>query len=155
MQFRPTFSVELKSDPDEVLSRIRRSVLNEDDQFVGQFRSGHAMISIAESRRHFWSPWLHLDVRKSEQGINLIGRFSPHPTVWTAIIFANLGLSVLFFFSLVAGVSQQLADELAWGYYVAPVWLLIAGLLFVSAQVGQRLAHDEMESLKHLVTQHT
>ena len=116
IRLRPTFSIGLEDATDAVMNRIESAVKNQPEEIAGQFRAGHAMISIVESKRHFWSPWLHLDIRDgdNESEKQLVGRFSPHPSIWTAFMFTYLSLAVLSFFSLVIGYSQQLAGQGSW-----------------------------------------
>ena len=121
------------------------------DDFDGQFTRQHAMISIDESKRHFWSPWMHIEVRDGNPDRQIFGRFSPHPSIWTGFMFSYLSLVVLMFFSLMLGISQQMTGLAPWGYYLIPVLLLIAGVLWLVSKVGQGLARDEMQRMKESV----
>lgn len=156
LQSRPTFEIQTELQPNEVLVRLRGIVELAPERFAGQFREGHGLLSIAKRERHFWSPWLHLDVRErsteSRQVAHvLFGRFSPHPTIWTGFMFSWLGLTVLTFFSAIFGCSQQLAGERPWGYWLIPAWILLAVTLWFAAQIGQRLAHVQLVELKQAV----
>lgn len=147
VRLRPTFSVPTDLEVSDLFSRLQRAV-DDEPEYEGKFASRHALISVSQANRHFWSPWLHVEVREQEDVHTVFGRFSPHPSIWTAFTFSYLAIGVLIFFSAIFGWSQQLAGESAWTFFLIPVWLVIALLLWVVSQVGQRLASDQMHELK-------
>ena len=152
-QLRPTFMLETElGDKDLKRCIIKAFTTREDgsreETWHGQFTGNHAMISIDESKRNFWSPWMHLEFRKVENGQQVHGRFSPHPSIWTGFMFSYLALSVLAFFGMMFGLSQQLSRQSPWGYYAIPVCLVIGILLWIASRIGQNLAHDEMREMK-------
>lgn len=150
IRLRPTFDIPLNGeDSADVWARVQRSV--EGRGLDGQFRRRFAMISFVERERHFWSPWLHLDLRQTDEVTVLHGRFSPHPSIWTGLVFGYLALTVLAFFGAVFGFSQWLSGETPWGCVVIPVVAVLGMLVWITSQVGQRLAHDEMVELKHCI----
>jgi len=150
-RFRPTFSLDTKLKSTELVERVKQAVTANPSEFQGQFTADHALISIVESKRHFWSPWLHLELRQFDSRNEVFGRFSPHPNIWTGFMFSYFSLLVVTFFSLVIGWSQRLAGESCWVFYLVPVWLLIGLLLWIASQMGQRLAVAEMQRLQSLV----
>ncbi|QEG21881.1 hypothetical protein [Mariniblastus fucicola] len=150
IRFRPTFNLVSERQRGELEQRLRSAVADHDD-VSGQFKDGHASISIVDSKRHFWSPWLNLELREIDDQNHLFGRFSPHPSIWTAIMFSYLAVGVLTFFSAIVGWSQQLAGERPFGYYLIPVWILIAVGLWLVSQVGQQLALREMQMMKQMI----
>ena len=152
-KLRPTFRLGTNIPPDALMKCIRLAVSNSSEDFVAQFTDRNAMISINPAKRHFWSPWLHLDVRSEETGDCVVGRFSPHPSIWTGFMFSYLAIGVLVFFCLVFGVSQQIAGQSAWAYWGVPIGIVAAAALWFAAQAGQNLAHVEMQQLKTLVEQ--
>lgn len=151
LKLRPTFSLPFSQDANELFVSLQNVVADQPDHYIGRFTSRHAMISFVAEQRHFWSPWLNLEVRDSESGQQLFGRFSPHPSIWTGFMFAYLALSVLTFFSLILGYSQYLVSEWPWGFVLIPAWIVIALGLWLASQAGQRLSVAEMEDLKSLV----
>ncbi len=152
-QFRPTFSLPTKNSPLEVIGSVKRLVESMPLEYQGQFTNEHAMISIVDSKRHFWSPCLQLELRQNDQQREIFGRFSPHPSIWTAIMLTHLAIGISLFFALMVGVAQQLSGESPWAYGVVPIGLLMAlGLWFIS-QTGQRLAHQEMTQMRLCIEQ--
>lgn len=150
MKIRPSFSIEASGSCGDPIEAVRAAISKE-PTIEGQFRQGHAMLSIRADQRHFWSPWLHLDVRKQGDRSVLFGRFSPHPTIWTAYIFAYGTLAILSSFALVFAASQYLTQTWPSAILAIPVCAAIAIALWITAQIGQRLADDEMRLMCDLV----
>lgn len=152
-QLRPTFLLETELSVEEVTRRIRDSFSSqsEDDSptgYHGRFRGDHAMISIDESKRHFWSPFMHVEIRSDETGQTVAGRFSPHPSIWTGFMFTFLAIACLMFFAAIFGVSQQLMGQSPWAYLFVPFGLVVICLLWFVSKAGQKLAHTEMEEMR-------
>lgn len=148
-QFRPTFQLPTSLCERDVVARVQNAIA--DQGFKGQFVGQHMQISIVEHDRHFWSPWLHLEVRDVEGDNQLFGRFSPHPTLWLAFVFAYLSIAFICFFASIIGLSQWLAHESAWAFVVIPLGGMLAVGLWVVSQVGQKLARQEMEQMQAIV----
>lgn len=165
VQMRPTFQLETDLSTEETMKRIQNLVTVDTDpsdhpssptespNFQGQFTRDHALITICENKRHFWSPWMHLEVRSADPVRHIVGRFSPHPSIWTGFIFSYLAIGVLMFFAMMFGVSQQLSKQSPWAYYVIPIGLVIALVLWFASKAGQKLAHDEMAQMKSKLEQ--
>lgn len=152
-KLRPTFSIPTQLSAKQMTERVRKAVVRQSDDLQGQFTTDHAVVSIIESKRHFWSPWLNLEVRSSEDEQIVFGRFSPHPSIWTGFMFTYLALGVAFFFSAIVGMTQQLLGTAPWGYGLLPVWIACAIGLWFASQAGQKLATYEMERMKESVEQ--
>lgn len=149
--FRPVFELRAARGRQEatsaILGRLQSSPENVEFKVVGD----HIVVNTATRLRHFWSPWLNLEIGGDEAETVVHGRFSPHPSVWTAFMFSWLSTFVLFFFSLVLGVSQQILESTPWGYWLVPLWGLIALGLWVGSRIGQGLSRSEMETMMALV----
>jgi hypothetical protein len=153
VQFRPSFLLETRLGEEQLRHCLKRAFCGNPgnsggEVYHGQFARNHAMISIDESFRHFWSPWLHLEFRSAEGGQQVHARFSPHPSIWTAFMFAWLSLAVLIFFAIMLAVSQHLSGQSAWAWYVIPACAGIGVLLWLVSRIGQNLARQEMQQMK-------
>ena len=116
IRMRPTFSLETDLSEEEIVQRIQDTFSGNPDgqhssNFQGQFVSRHAMISITESMRHFWSPWMHLEIRDGDQQRQVFGRFSPHPSIWTGFMFSFLAIAVLIFLDCAVGSEEGEGDD--------------------------------------------
>ena len=150
-EMRPTFRFAIGETRGNGLRRLEQLVADEPELYFGHFTDMHAMLTVAERRRHFWTPWLHVELSSTGAGAELFCRFSPHPTIWSAIMLAYLVIAVLSFFSVILGASQQMIDSNPWGYWLLAIWALLAALVWCSSKLGQRLADDEMRELRSLV----
>ena len=150
VRLRPTFTLRTGKSKSVVIREIQNAIAENED-FRGQFAGRHVVVSIVESKRHFWSPWLNIEANDSDQGCEVMGRFSPHPNIWTAFMFSYLALAVLGFFAVIFGISQQLLGQTPWSYFFLPVLLLIGMLLWAASQTGQKLANSEMSELKMMI----
>jgi len=146
---QPHFSILVDSaNHQSVLSKIKKIIEKQPDKFEGQFTVEHALFSFNKRQRHFWSPWLHLEIRGKEATPELYGWFTPHPSVWTAFVFAYLVVGCLASLALITGLTQQLLKMNAWGYYGIPVMAVAAVVLWIVSRTGQKLAAEEMIQLK-------
>lgn len=159
--FRPTFHFEVTCSSREVRKRLRAR-LAEMPVVLGVTRvpgggadgdpeRDHFTLSIPESDRHFWSPWLNLELVPHGNGTRLSGRFSPHPSVWTGFMFAYLALSVLAFFALVFAAALSMSGGAPWTLGLAGLCVAAMILLWWASQVGQRLAQSQMHELQGIL----
>jgi hypothetical protein len=158
LEIRPTFTIDLPERCAAVTERLRdgltrqpvltkwarlpgaRSEMPCDGTFV--------LIAPPEAEQRFFSPWLQLVISRTETGTQLFGRFSPRPAVWTAYTLSYLFLACVAFFSLMLAVSQWLTGLSAWAFWITLGALLAAGIMWWIAQVGQRLAREQMQTLR-------
>lgn len=110
------------------------------------------MLTHASGRRHFWSPWMHIELQEQADGVTeLFARFSPSPSIWTGFMLSYIALITTAFIAGCWGCAQWLIGEppvLLWGV-VVPV--VIGCALAWFSRVGQRLARGEMEELRDAV----
>ena len=151
LKLRPTFSISLKTDSNVAWARIQETVDSHSEEIQGQFRGHHAIIAIVEKNRHFWSPWLNLEIRKSETGDEIHGRFSPHPSIWTGFAFSYLSLAFISLFGLIYGCSQLLMDATPFGFLITPLCALLALVLWGVGQIGQGLAKEDMAFIRNVI----
>lgn len=152
-KFRPTFSFPTELTAREVVQIVKTEILKLPDEYAGQFANEYAIIGTTGKNRHFWSPWLQIEVRQYEHSREVFGRFTPHPNVWTGIVFLYLVLACCVFFGMMIAMSQQMAGESPWAYLTLPICGIIALVVWLVAQTGQRLAEDEMRKLQQRIEQ--
>lgn len=152
-KMRPTFYLRVVSSPDSVIKSLRDLIDRADGPLTGKVIGRHIVLTVRAEDRHFWSPWLELEVTDAGDGRNteLRGRFTPHPSIWTGFAFSYLALIVLALFAGVWGLSQWMIDQRPTALWAALGCCVVMGLLWWSAQVGQRLAREQMEALREAV----
>ena len=155
LQLRPTFELESELSQSCLMRCLGRTFGPGGaaaDRFLGQFKGNHGLVSPTPKQRHVWSPWMHLEVLCEEgQAARVHGRFSPNPSIWTAIMFSYLGLATICFFAAMFGIAQQLTQQTPWAYAALPAGLVIAIVLWIISQAGQRLAREDMQEMLNLV----
>jgi hypothetical protein len=164
LELRPTFTIGLDEPTGVVLRRLRAQMAAPHVQVRWAQKPGggtlshvredtdHVVLCMDEDVRHFWSPWLMMDVQAEADTTHLFGRFSPHPSVWTGFAFCYLTLSVVGFFSLIFTAALHMSGSgHAWVGLIAPLCALIALALWWASQIGQRLAQAQMLTLRECV----
>ena len=158
-KMRPTFNLRVGSSPDGVINSLRGLIDRADGPFTGKVIGRHIILTVRAQDRHFWSPWLEIEVTGAigndgnlgAAAAELRGRFTPHPSIWTGFAFSYLALIVLALFAGVWGLSQWLIDQRPTALWAALGCCVAMALLWWSAQVGQRLARGQMEMLREAV----
>ncbi len=144
---RPTFTLDFPIDSKEAVSRLAQLVDDADYPIEGRIAGNHLMLVIPPSYRHFWSPWLHLEVTEHDQGSSVRGRFSPNPSVWTGIMLTYIALMTLTFFACMFGIAQWMMDKPPTVLRFIPLFLVIAALLYWASLIGQKIADAQMHEL--------
>ena len=150
-RMRPTFEIPSPSPIAATVDRLRSLVDEADHPIDGRVAGTHLMLVIPPSNRHFWSPWLHLEVHESPGGSSVQGRFSPNPSVWTGIMLTYIALCTLIFFASIFGFAQLMMQRSPWAFMLLPMLLILAGLIYWASLVGQRLANEQMHELHDAV----
>ncbi|MEM1329148.1 MAG: hypothetical protein AAGG07_01170 [Planctomycetota bacterium] len=148
---RPTFERTIMGvDQDTLADRIAAALHNRDSQ-AGHRRTGeHFLIWIPPERRRFWSPWLHLDVRRGPDpagSATLFGRFMPAPSIWTGFMLAHLSLWTTALFAVIFGFSQLIVKQSPWAFWLVPLTLITSAVMIAASRIGQRLARHQMADL--------
>ncbi len=151
-RMKPKFVIPLEDNGEQVMQRLDMLLKSDLCPAMGQVLKEHAYVALPRDRRSFLSPYLNLSVRENRAGEKiLVGRFSPHPHVWTgfmatygAIGFAGLG-------GLVYGWAQTLIGQPGTLMWAFPVSLALIAFVWGAAVIGQGLSADEMYLLRRVV----
>ena len=108
----------------------------------------HLIITVLPEARHFWSPWLTIEVEPHASAARVSALFSPHPSLWTGYMFGYLSLGVIAMFSLIfAGSVAMTGGSSWWTLWIAGGAILGAIGMWWASVVGQRLAAAQMDEL--------
>ncbi len=145
---RPVVDRHVDLSPEILLGRVRHHLQDADCPCYGRASSRHIDLQICERLRHTWSPVLGLEVDPGESGgTSLLGRFGPHPNVWTLTIFSYACCAVLLIAGTMFGISQLVLGNSPTGFIPGGIGVMgIVGVYF-AAGVGQKLGHDQMQIL--------
>ena len=144
---RPTFKIEFPIESDHAIDRLSSLVDDHDYPIEGRIAGNHLMLVIPPARRHFWSPWLHIDVREDAPGSIVKGRFSPNPSVWTCFMLSYIALGTIVFFMFMFALSQWIMKNPPSALMLVPIPVVIAVIMYSSSLIGQKIAHEQMREL--------
>lgn len=139
----------------------RHLALDTTEDIEGDFSSCHGVLRMARAKSRFWTPCLDLTIEDADPGkettenrrgrAKLWGTFSPRAEIWTSFVFAIGTLVILSIFAAVFGIAQLVLGHPPWALLVPVGASLAAGLLYLSALVGQGLSISEMYRLRAFV----
>jgi len=110
------------------------------DEFLG--------IHIAEQDRRYYSPRLMLSLYDWPEGGTLIeGTFGPEIEVWSIFLYGYLGTGMLGTLSAIYGGAQLFIGEEPWAFYITGSMGVIACVLYLAAQLGQKFAAHQTYKL--------
>lgn len=144
---RPTFAIELPIEADVVMARLCSIVDDDDYPIDGRIAGNHLMLVIPPARRHFWSPWLNLEIHDPPLGSLIKGRFSPNPSVWTGFMLTYIALGTILFFILMFAISQWMMNKPVGALSLTPIPIVIAIGMYWASLIGQKIAHEQMIEL--------
>ena len=144
---RPRFELTSPLVAEEILTKVG-ACLQEDPKVMGAvFPPDRIEVTIGEGQ-HIWSPQLAVVINSTDEGSHLCCRFGPHPHIWTLYVALYALFIILAIASASFGVAQLSADKTPYALFVAPVCLILAGLVYGGAYVGQGLGTDQMYQLR-------
>lgn len=150
LRIRPRFREELPLSISEYKLQLSKA-LDESSEFSGLVSERYAVIKIPPAERHYWSPQLALTIEPYEdkEGIFIRGLYGPKPSVWAVFFMSYAALGVLSLFVGVFGLSQLLLEKPAPILWLIPLFTLIALILYLVAQAGQKVGAEQMFRIHH------
>ena len=150
-RMKPKFTISLGSQEEAVFHRLDQILRSKRYPVDGMVLKNHAFVQLPREKRSFLSPYLNLSLRKEKNETLLVGRFSPHPHVWTGFMAIYGFLAFLGLAGLVYGWAQTLMGESARMMWAAPISLAVIAFVYGAAVIGQGLTSDEMYTLRKVV----
>jgi len=137
---RPRFAETLPLTKDETRTRLLAS-LRAESEGLFELRpfADFLGIHIAESHRRYWSPRLMLSLYDWPEGGTLIeGTYGPEIEVWSVFLYGYLSTGLLGTLSAIYGGAQMFIGQEPWAFYVTDTMIVIALVLYLAAQLGQK-----------------
>jgi len=149
---RPRFKVALPLSQEEIDKKINKGLAMPGASCTGISVPGFATIKVPRADRHYWSPQLSVTLEDQEEGdgkggVLLHGLYGPAPAVWTMFVFFYAVIGVVLMFVTVVGLSRQSLDMSSAILWWVPVLLFLLLSVYLFSYFGQKLGHDQMESL--------
>lgn len=151
LRMRPRLRLQSSLSPDQAVERLREALDVGDPEVTATFSGRYVVLRINEERQHFGSPQLSFEVEAADCGSALTGLFMPMPSVWTAFM-ALYGLIVFGgFCGAVYGYGQVQIGASPQALWSLPAALVLLGLVYAAACVGQTMGCKQMEELQRFV----
>ena len=150
-RMKPKFTIPLGESEEVVFDCLDKILRSERYPVNGQVLKKHAFVQLPRDQRSFLSPYLNLSIREDKSGQVLVGRFSPHPHVWTGFMAIYAILALVGIGGFVYGWAQTLIGESARMMWVAPACLAVIAFVYGAAVIGQGLTSNEMYTLRNVV----
>jgi len=151
VQARPQIAFVSSLSAAEIEERFRVALADPDCPVEGQIFPKHIDLLMSAEQRHFWSPWLPLDVAVGEAGTELRGRFGPHPNVWTAFVFVYSVLAVLAVVALCFGGAQLMLGTSPWAFGVMAACLALGAFIYGAEFIGKGMGSEQMWVMRDFV----
>ena len=116
---------------------------------MATYLPGHLYIKIDPSHQHFWSPQLHLTFEEESEQVLVRGLYGPNPTVWALIFFGYVALGILSLFIGMWGFSRYSLGMDATVLWAIPMFGVMALVLYIAGQMGQKLGAQQMFDIHH------
>ena len=153
---------EFSNFSEEALLKNYEEIIAEDRYpFKSKIVQNHIFVSFMKEESHFWSPELTLEVIRNylqddeyagqDERTLLRGNISPTPSVWALFLFSYGILSILCICFLIWGSSQYMLDQPSNMFWYSITCILLIGLVFITAQIGQKIAENQTEKLLEFV----
>lgn len=145
---RPRFVIPLKKADGACFQRLEKMLAEENAPYSGQVLREHAYIQLPSDQRSLLSPYLNLNIIEEEGQCSLVGRFTPHPHVWTGFMAIYGILAMIGLAGLMYGLAQMTVQETPWGLWAVPFCVALIAFVYGAAIIGQGLTSDEMYSMR-------
>ncbi len=137
---RPRFEHPLALAPEAARARILAGLARCTPGFEVHDFPGFIGLHHAPERRRYWSPRLFIMLDPAPDGTTRVtGTYGPEIEVWGVFLYGYLITGLLGTFSGVFGGAQMLVGGEPWAFWITGTMGVIAGLLYLGAQLGQKL----------------
>ena len=152
IRIRPRFKLSTSYSPEELISKIKlRLEEGGNNCYAESLLKNFIVLKIEKEEQHFWSPQLTLSIDKLENGSFIRGLYTPKPTIWSMFVFFYTGIGVCILFGGLYGLSRLSLNLEAPILWAIPVLVGLALLLYIIAQIGQKLGAQQMFYLHHFI----
>ena len=148
-RIRPRFQKTIHLSPEELRAGLKARQEQTKNECIVHSTTGYVSIHIPRGEQHFWSPQLQMTLEEQEDGTLIRGLYGPNPSVWTIFLFGYAALAILGFFAAMMGLSQLSLDMEPYMLWALPIMGLLAGLLYIIAQMGQKFGAEQMFTIHH------
>lgn len=151
VRIRPRFRHQLNQPESTVKEKLLEGLKDERDIHLVRAKQ-YIIIEYNDNVRHYWSPQLQLSFEENEEGTLIRGLYGPHPNVWSIFFYGYASMAVIGTFLAIIGISQYMVNETSWAFLGVGLCGIIAAILYVVAQFGQKVGAEQTFELHHMYT---
>lgn len=148
---RPRVHARLPIHRVELVKRVEAAFKAADSTCLGTISSHQLTFRIADKERHFWSPFLDLEIVEKEDSVELFGLYGPHPDVWGLF----LGFQAVAVFSAIAGIVLGLCQwslgEYPWGGFILGGSCAFGLCIYFTSLLGQRIGASQVAVIEQFL----
>jgi len=139
-RIRPRFTQTVEFSLAETRERILRSFASHSPAYDIKSFPEFIGVHYGDNERRYWSPRLFLSLKSTMENTTLVeGIYGPECEVWSIFVYGYLLTGMLGIFSGILGFAQRHIDSYPWGLWVCGAMIVLAVLLYLFAQLGQKL----------------
>jgi hypothetical protein len=149
IHLRPRFKMELNVNQDDLITKFKDNLNNEECKYCSKIVDGHIVIDVPKDENYFWSPQLNIEIEQYEIDKTIVkGLFGPKPQVWTLFMFFHFAVAVAFTgFSVLAYVQWSLKTEYINALTVVILLPIIWILMYFLGRLGKSTGNKQMDEL--------
>lgn len=140
---RPRFEQVAAMTPEAAHAALVRGLALHAPELAVKSFPGFVGIHIPDAERRYWSPRLFLSIDAAPGGTRIEGIYGPEIEIWSVFLYGYLGTGLLGTFSGILGFCQWRLEQQPWGLWVSAGMALGALLLYLFAQLGQKLGANQ------------
>lgn len=146
-QIRPRYKITTELSPNIIIDEIEL-LLKETNNVSGRIIDTNVYLKLPDEELHYWSPELHVKIKKEDEVTLIRGIAGPNPKVWaTFMVFYGLAIMLLIFGGSL-GISQWMLNIDSIWIWSVPVSVILYVIIFLAAKYGQSLGADQLFRLR-------
>lgn len=154
---RPRFKMYTDLSPEDCEKNLRAYLDIHKDEFFGNINREVATIFVKTNENNYWKPNLALRLERDDNITAIRGIYGPTSAVWTFFMFLYFLFTVgwMVFFTLYYVEKQIKTHNYPWSLSCSLLVLVLIGLTYAAARLGQFKAKDEMNALRRFAEEAT
>jgi hypothetical protein len=143
--------------PEDCEKNLRTYLDIHKDEFFGNINREVATIFVKTNENNYWKPNLALRIERDDNITAIRGIYGPTSAVWTFFMFLYFLFIVgwMVFFTLYYVEKQINTHNYPWALPCSLLVLVLIGLTYAAARLGQFKAKDEMNALRRFAEEAT
>lgn len=143
-QIRPHFIHEAEEPPTAFQEKVVDHVENKEPRIQIKTFPDYLTLVIPDEDQHFWSPQLNLSISALEEGgTEVTGTYGPNTNVWSMYLYGYLTGFCFAGVSTVFAISKWIVSGWTLGFFLMGISYAILAGLYITAQIGQKLAAQQ------------